>query len=109
MYKSVHSGFLDIAAPPKTASGGLPYGIGGSYARPRCKWRREMPTIEGYKFIYVAENGRTMVFITTEPTKEKAKAYFKAKYGNAQILSWRPLGVDALRNEGIGGDESKEY
>ena len=66
-----------------------------------------MPTIEGYKFIYVAENGRTMVFITTEPTKEKAKAYFKAKYGNAQILSWRPLGVDALRNEGIGGDESK--
>jgi hypothetical protein len=46
-----------------------------------------MPTIEGCKFIYVAENGRTMVFITTEPTKEKAGAYFKTKYGNAQIGS----------------------
>ena len=68
-----------------------------------------MPTIAGYKFIFVAENGRAMVYITTEPTEEKARAYFKAKYGNAQVLSWRPLGAGALRNEGIGADGSKEY
>ena len=65
-----------------------------------------MPTVEGYKFIFVAENGRAMVFITTEPTEEKARAYFKAKYGNAQILSWRPLGAEALREESVGPEGS---
>jgi hypothetical protein len=67
---------------------------------------REMLTIEGYKFIFVAENGRAKVFITTEPIEERARACFKAKYGDAQVLSWRPLGAEALRKETVGPEGS---